>query len=177
MSSNRTDVTIISASAVFAVLAILAALLNIGQPIQLFATLGAIAFGPGGLAYRLVTGARWGECLIIGLSLNIAALMTLGLMVIIIHFWHPRVELLIPLATCVLVAVLYRRGNRGNQDKRHVNDYQRIRRYQLGRQVTWASSFFWAITGLSISWVAIRISVSCSPWLPSSCSWYSNISA
>ena len=167
MSSNRIDVTIIIASAVFAVLAITAALLGIGQPIQLLATLAGIALGPGGLAYRLATGARWGECLMIGLSLNIAALMALGLMTVAIHFWHPKVELLLPLATCILAAVLYRRGK---QDARHGNDYQRIRSYRLGRQPTWASSFFWAITGSSISWAAIRISASCSPCLPSQCS-------
>lgn len=114
MSNNRTDVTIITASGVLAVVAIVAPLIGIGQPIQFLAVLGGILLGPGGLAYRLATGSKWGECLMVGITLNIAALMVLALVAIAVHFWHPKVELIIPVATCVLAVLLYRRGAQGD---------------------------------------------------------------
>lgn len=110
---HRIDITIIGTSAAVAVLAIATSLLSIGQPLQLLAALGAVAFGPGALAYRLITGARWSQCLMVGVAVNIAALMVLALTIVAVHFWHPKVELLIPLATCVLSGVLYRRGGQG----------------------------------------------------------------
>ena len=114
MSNNRIDVTIITASGLLAVLAIAAPILSIGQPIQFLAVLGGILLGPGGLAYRLATGSKWGECLIVGVTLNIAALMVLALVAVAVHFWHPKVELIIPAVTCVLAIVLYRRRGQGN---------------------------------------------------------------
>src|SRR5579863_888337 len=102
MSNNRTDVTIITASGVLAVVAIVAPVIGIGQPIEFLAVLGGILLGPGGLAYRLGTGSKWGECLMVGTTLNIASLMVLALVAVAVHFWHPKVELIIPVATCVL---------------------------------------------------------------------------
>ena len=154
MNSNRTDVTIIITSAVLAVLAIAASVLGIGQPIQLLVTLGGIMLGPGGLAYRLMTGARWGECLKVGVAINIAALMVLGLTTVAIHFWHPKVELLIPLSTCVLAGVLYRRVR---QDEQRGPGYQNTRSYRLGRRPTWELSIFWATIESSSSWAAIHL--------------------
>lgn len=114
MSNNRIDVTVITASGVLAVVAIVAPVIGIGQPIQFLAVLGGILLGPGGLAYRLATGSKWGECLIVGITLNIAALMVLALVAIAVHFWHPKVELIIPVATCVLAVLLYRRRTQGD---------------------------------------------------------------
>jgi hypothetical protein len=117
MSDNQTEATIVTASAVVAVLAIAAPLLGIGQPIQGFAAFGGIILGPGGLAYRMATGAKWPECLMVGVALNIAALMVVALVAVALHFWHPKVELIIPLTTCVLAVLIYGRiaqqGNRG----------------------------------------------------------------
>jgi hypothetical protein len=112
MNSDRTDLTIITASSVVAVLAIAAAILSIGQPIQFLATLGGVLLGPGALAYRLATGAKWGECLMIGLGINISALMLLALTAVVLHSWHPKIELLIPAATFLLAVVLYKRRSR-----------------------------------------------------------------
>jgi hypothetical protein len=114
MSDNRIDVTIITVSGALAVLAIVAPVVSIGQPIQFLATLGGILLGPGSLAYRLATGAKWSECLMVGITLNIAALMMLALVAVAIHFWHPKVELIIPLATCVLAIALFRRRAQGD---------------------------------------------------------------
>lgn len=125
MNENRTEMTIITASAVVAVLAIAAPLINIGQPIQFIAALGGVLLGPGGLAYRLATGAKWTECLMIGVAINIAALMLIALIVVALHFWHPKVELIIPMATCVLAIVLYNRDTRNGYQR---NGYQRSAR-------------------------------------------------
>lgn len=120
MSSNRADVTAVATSAVLAILAIVAPLISVGQPIQFIATLGGVILGPGSLAYRLVTGAKWAECLMVGLALNIAALMMLALVTVALHFWHPKVELIIPAVTCLLAIVLYRRRAQGDyQDNRY----------------------------------------------------------
>jgi hypothetical protein len=108
---------IITTSAVVAVLAIVAPLLSIGQPIQFIAVFGGILLGPGSLAYRLATGSKWAECLTVGVALNIAALMMVALVAVALHLWHPKVELIIPAVTCGLAIVLYRRSaHAGNRD-------------------------------------------------------------
>lgn len=123
MRNSRADLTIILVSVVLAVVAILADVIGIGQPIQFLVSLAALLLGPGALAYRLATGSKWSECLMVGLAVNIAALMVLSLTVVALHFWHPKVELIIPVATCVLAIVLYRRGeadDHRNSDHREV---------------------------------------------------------
>jgi hypothetical protein len=40
--------------------------------------------------------------------------MILALVAVAVHFWHPKVELIIPAVTCVLAIVLYRRRGQGN---------------------------------------------------------------
>ena len=116
-SDKRTDLIILSAAAVLAAAAIAAPVLGAGQPVALLAVLGGILLGPGSLGYRLATGSKWAECLTIGVALNVAAVMLLALVAVAVHFWHPKVELVIPLATCVLAAVLYRRGARGGEGR------------------------------------------------------------
>jgi hypothetical protein len=108
MSDNRTEAIIVTASAVLAVLAIVTPVLDVGQPIQFIAVFGGVLLGPGSLAYRLSTGSKWVECLMVGVALNFAAVMIVGLMAVAFHFWHPKVELIIPAATCVLAIALYR---------------------------------------------------------------------
>ena len=109
MSNNRIDVAIVTASVVLAMLAIFADIIAIGQPIQFVATLGGILLGPGNLACRLSSNSKWSECLMVGVAVNVAALMLLALTAVALHFWHPKLELIIPAATCVLAVVLYRR--------------------------------------------------------------------
>jgi len=116
ISDKRADVTIATVAAALAVLAIAAPAMSIGQPVQFLATLGGILLGPGALAYRIATGSRWIECLIVGVAIDIAALMVLALTAVAVHFWHPKVELIIPAATCVLAIVLYRRTARTGQE-------------------------------------------------------------
>jgi hypothetical protein len=128
IKSTRIDLTIITVSAVLAVLAIVTPIIRVGGPIQFLAVLGGILLGPGGLAYRLATGSSWGQCLMVGLALNIAALAMLALAIIAVHFWHPKVELIIPAVTCLLAVVLYRRH--GQVDYRH-NAYPRGSRAQV----------------------------------------------
>jgi hypothetical protein len=111
MNSNR---AVIYVSAAIAVLAIAATLIKIGQPVQFLAALGGILAGPGSLAYRLLAKAKWPECLMVGLALNVAALMVVAFAIVAVNFWHPKVELLIPATTCVLALVLYRRDVSGN---------------------------------------------------------------
>lgn len=118
MTNSRADATIITASVVLAIVAILVDLSAIGEPVQFPATLAALLLGPGSLAYRLVTGSKWSECLMVGLAVNIAALMVLSLTVVALNFWHPKVELIIPAATCVLAIVLYRRRGRRPLERR-----------------------------------------------------------
>ena len=125
MNSDRTDLTIITASSVVAVLAIAAAILGIGQPIQFIAALGGILLGPGCLAYRLATGSRWGECLMVGLAVNVAALMMLALVSVALHLWHPKIELVIPATTCVLAIALYRRRNQNHYQTNNSQQYMR----------------------------------------------------
>lgn len=116
ISDKRADVTITAMAAALAVLAIAAPAVSIGQPVQLLATLGALLLGPGALAYRIATGSRWIECLIVGVAIDIAALMVLALTAVAVHSWHPKVELIIPAATCVLAIALYRRTARTGQE-------------------------------------------------------------
>jgi hypothetical protein len=127
MKSTRIDLTIITTSAALAVLAIVTPILRVGGPIQFTAVLGGIMLGPGSLAYRLATGSNWMHCLMVGLALNIAALAMLALGIIAIHFWHPKVELIIPAATCLLAIVLYQRHRR--EDYHQQNAYPRTSRY------------------------------------------------
>ena len=129
MNSNRTEITVIAASAVLAILAIAMPVIDVGQPIQFIAALGGILLGPGCLAYRLATGSRWGECLMVGLAVNVAALMMLALVSVSLHVWHPKIELAIPATTCVLAIVLYRRRNR---NYRQGNNSQQLMRQWLG---------------------------------------------
>jgi hypothetical protein len=116
ISDKRADVTAATAAAVLAVLAIAAPVMSMGQPVQFLAVLGGILLGPGALACRLATGSRWGECLMVGVAVDIAALMVLALTAVAVHFWHPKVELIIPAVTCVLAIVLYRRTARTGQE-------------------------------------------------------------
>jgi hypothetical protein len=116
ISDKRADVTVAVAAAVLAVLATAASAVSMGQPVQLLAALGAILLGPGALACRLTTGSRWSECLMVGVAIDVAALMVLALTAVAAHFWHPEVELIIPAATCVLAVVLYRRSARTGQE-------------------------------------------------------------
>jgi hypothetical protein len=109
-SDRRTDNAIISVSACLAVLAILTAAVHISPNLRIFAALGGIVLGPGGLLYRLATRSRWAECLSVGVVINVAALMVLALFSVSVHLWYPvRLELLIPLATILLALVLFRR--------------------------------------------------------------------
>lgn len=114
MTNDRIDITIINISAVLAILAMAATVANIGQPIQLFAAMGGILLGPGALAYRLATGSEWNECVMVGVAINVAILMMLAFAAVAVNFWHPKIELLIPFATCVLAITLHRRRKRGD---------------------------------------------------------------
>lgn len=109
VKNTRIDLTIITTSAALAVLAIVTPIISVGGPIQFIAVLGGVVLGPGCLAYRLATDSTWGQCLMVGLALNIAALAMLALVIIAVHFWHPKVELIIPAVTCLLAVALYRR--------------------------------------------------------------------
>jgi phosphatidylserine synthase len=117
MTGNRTGVTIVTASAVVAVLAMVTPLVGAGQPAQLIAVLGGVILGPGSLAYRLATGSAWAECLTIGVALNLAAVMMIALAAVSLHFWHPKIELIIPAVTCALAVVLYRRPPSPRDDR------------------------------------------------------------
>ena len=143
MNSKRTEIAIIAGSAVLAILAIAMPVINVGQPVQFIAALGGILFGPGCLAYRLATASRWGECLMVGLAVNVAALMMLALVSVSLHLWHPKIELAIPATTCVLAIVLYRRRD---QNQYQTNNFQQLRQW-LGGHCKWV---------LLISWVAIQ---------------------
>jgi hypothetical protein len=125
MKSTRADLAIITISAVLAVLAIVTPILRVGGSIQFIAVLGGILLGPGALAYRLATGSSWGQCLMVGLALNVAALAVLALTIVGIHFWHPKVELVIPAATCLLAIVLYQHLRR---NEHYQNNYPRAPR-------------------------------------------------
>ena len=122
---SRIDLTIITTSAVLAALAIATPIIGVGGPIQFTSVLGGVLLGPGALAYRLATGSAWGQCLMVGLALNIAALAVLALVIVAAHFWHPKVELIIPLATVLLAIALY---GRPEHDGYEQDAYVRIRR-------------------------------------------------
>jgi hypothetical protein len=138
-SDRRTDVAIISASACVAVLAILTAAVHISPALRLFAAIGGILLGPGGLLYRLATRSRWVECLSVGVGINVAVLMVLALFAVSVHLWHPvRLELLIPLTTLLLAIVLFRRkepiGSSG------IGQATRVSEGELRGHSRWAST-------------------------------------
>jgi hypothetical protein len=109
-SDRRIDAAIISGFACVAVLAMVTPVVPIAPSLRLFATIGGILLGPGSLAYRMVTGSRWIECLTVGVGLNVATLMMLALLSVYARYWHPmRIELVIPLTTFLLAIVLLRR--------------------------------------------------------------------
>jgi len=114
-SNSRTDIAIVAACALVAVVAIAAPLTVTASPVRFVGALAGVLLGPGALAYRLATGRRWSECFAIGTPMNVAAVMLIGLALVDAHFWHPTpFELLIPLTTFVLCGVLVRRGMRGS---------------------------------------------------------------
>jgi hypothetical protein len=109
-SDHRVDVAIISAFACVAVLAMVTPVVPIASSFRLFAAIGGILLGPGTLAYRMVTGSYWAECLTVGVGLNVATLMMLALLSVYARYWHPmRFELVMPLTTFMLAIVLLRR--------------------------------------------------------------------
>lgn len=106
-SKYRPDVIIIAVFALVAVLAIVAPLAQLISPYRFLATFGGILFGPGALAYRLATGRRWVECLTVGVAIDVATVMVLGLALVSAHLWYPTAfELLIPLTAFLLSAIL-----------------------------------------------------------------------
>jgi hypothetical protein len=106
---KRSDVLLVAAFAFVAIVAIAFTLVRIAPPIRAFATIGGVILGPGCLAYRLVTGSRWAECISVGIGINIAILMLLGLLAVSVNLWYPvRFELLVPVTTLLLSIVLYR---------------------------------------------------------------------
>ena len=112
-TTNRVDVAIVVAIACVAVLAMVTPVVQISSSFRLVATVGGILLGPGSLAYRVATGSRWGECLAVGVGINVAILMLLALFAVTIHFWHPLwLEFLIPLTTFLLSIVLLQRKER-----------------------------------------------------------------
>jgi hypothetical protein len=116
-SNNRTDIAIVTAFAVVAAVAIVAPLTQTASPVRFVGAFGGVILGPGGLAYRLATGHRWGECLAIGTPINVAVVMLLGLLLVSAHFWYPTpFELLIPVTTCLLCGILLRRGMHSSPD-------------------------------------------------------------
>ena len=116
-SNNRTDIAIVAAFAVVAAVAIVAPLTDTASPARFVGACGGVLLGPGGLAYRLATGRRWGECLAIGTPINVAIVMLCGLLLVSAHFWYPTpVELLVPVTTCLLCGVLLRREMRSSPE-------------------------------------------------------------
>jgi hypothetical protein len=112
-SKYRADVAVIAAFALVAVLAMVAPLTQTISPFRFIAVFAGILLGPGALAYRLATGRRWTECLTVGVAINVAAVMMLGLALVSAHFWQPvGFELLIPLTAFLLSMVLLRKEMR-----------------------------------------------------------------
>jgi hypothetical protein len=111
MHRNGADLTVSTASIATALLAVIAPVMHVGQPIQLIAVLGGVLLGPGSLACRLMTKSRWAECLLIGVAANIATLMMISLGAVDLHLWHPGIELIIPVMTCLLGIALMRRAD------------------------------------------------------------------
>jgi hypothetical protein len=112
MHRNGVGLAVTAVSIATALLAIIAPVMHMGQPIQLIAVLGGILLGPGSLACRLATESRWGECLLIGLAVNVATLMMISLGAVDLHLWHPGIELIIPVTTCLLGIALVRRTDK-----------------------------------------------------------------
>lgn len=115
MHRNGADLTVAAVSIATALLAIIAPARHMGQPVQLIAVIGGILLGPGSLACRLATKSRWTECLLIGVAVNIATLMMLSLGAVDLHVWHPGIELIIPVVTCLLSIALVRTESRGRR--------------------------------------------------------------
>ena len=106
-SNHRIDLAIIITFACIAALAVIASVIRIPLPFRLFAAIGGVLLGPGTLACRLATGCGWIECITVGVAINVAIVMMLGLSLVSAHFWHPLpFELLIPLATFLLSITL-----------------------------------------------------------------------
>jgi hypothetical protein len=110
MHRNGADLNVTAVSITAALLAIIAPVMHLGQPVQLIAVLGGILAGPGGLAARLATKSPWAECLLIGLAANVATLMVISLGAADLHLWYPGIELIIPVMTCLLGIALITRG-------------------------------------------------------------------
>jgi hypothetical protein len=112
---RRIDSAIVGIFGVAASLAIVSNIFAIGPSLRLFATIAGILLGPGALIYRIVTRSGWVECVAVGVAINVASLMVLGLFSVTAHFWHPiRLELLIPLITVLLAIVLLERIRRAS---------------------------------------------------------------
>ncbi len=93
-----------------ATLAILAPLIQAAGPFRFLATLGGIILGPGALVYRLTTVRPWAECLTVGIAINVAAVMLLGLSLVSLRFWHPiPFYQLISVTTLLLSGILLRK--------------------------------------------------------------------
>jgi hypothetical protein len=115
---HQVCVTIIAAFALVAALAIVAPLTQMAI-FRFLATFGGIILGPGCLACRLASGCSWIESLTVGIAINVATVMLLGLFLVSIKFWYPiPFEILIPLTTFLLSGVLLRR-ELGSSSARH----------------------------------------------------------
>jgi uncharacterized membrane protein len=107
-----------------AIFALVAALATVGPfthmaAFRFLATFAGILLGPGGLACRLATRSSWIESLTIGIAINVAIVMLLGLFLVSVNFWHPIMcEILVPLTTFVLCGVLLRK-EMGSASARH----------------------------------------------------------
>ena len=112
----QADVVMIAAFALVAALAIVTPLTLTASPIRVLAAFGGILLGPGGLACR-AAGRPWAECLAIGVAINVAVVMVLGLLLVSVGLWHPvPFELLIPVTTLGLSAVLLRKQMRSSPE-------------------------------------------------------------
>jgi hypothetical protein len=108
-TDRRVDFTVLCAFALMAGLAMITTVITISPSLRLFATIGGIVLGPGILAYRIAVRSGWIECLAAGIGINVAFLMSLGMLGIATNYWHPRqLEFLLPLTTLLLVAILFR---------------------------------------------------------------------
>jgi hypothetical protein len=115
MRGTRGNVAITIVFALVAIAAIVAPLRLGSSPFRLVSVFGAVILGPGSVAYRLATGRRWSECLVIGIPLTMGVAMLLGLVLVYAHEWHPiALELLIPLATCLMSGLLLPREMRSS---------------------------------------------------------------
>jgi hypothetical protein len=115
MRDTRGNVAITVIFALVAIAAIVAPLRLGDSPFRFVIVFAAVILGPGSVAYRLATGRRWSECLVIGFPLTIGVAMLVALVLVYAHEWHPiGFELLIPLMTCLLSALLLPREMRSS---------------------------------------------------------------